>query len=313
MPLQGPLVSVLIPSYNHEIYLEEAIRSVWRQSYTNVEIVVVDDCSTDLSWTLIEKLSEQSPLPMAIHRNAANIGIPGTLDRILSLAGGELSTFLASDDLLTDDRFSRSVDLFLGDPQLQAVYANGRTLCEGRVGQRIHRAHALKMLRSTPERVVHALHTDSSPLFIQAALFRTARLKALGCFDSGGLADDWLLNARFFESVRSSCEYVYLDQDVVLYRQHGSNVHKDFERHEKLKLEFVERHTPEEMKPEGFSNIFYWIAVQRLKRGDFDSALTFYRRGQASRFRLKRLVFVARWIWAWLFARIVRAESDSGS
>ena len=116
---------------------------------------------------------------------------------------------------------------------------------------------------------------------------------------------------RFFESAKSAAEYVYLDQDVIFYRQHDFNVHKNSERHEQLKVDFVEKHTPNSLKAEAFSNIYYWIACQRLKKGQIDSALSFYKRSQTSRFHWNRTAFMARWVWAWLAAKILPAKPGS--
>ena len=69
-----PLVSVVIASYNHRDYITETIHSIWRQNYSNIEVIVVDDCSPDDSWMLLQELSIQSPIPMKISRNLKNSG-----------------------------------------------------------------------------------------------------------------------------------------------------------------------------------------------------------------------------------------------
>lgn len=73
-------VSVLIPSYNHRHFIGETLRSIWQQPYRDVEIVVVDDCSTDGSQEIIEELRQQSPMPMVVRLRQENRGALATLD-----------------------------------------------------------------------------------------------------------------------------------------------------------------------------------------------------------------------------------------
>lgn len=53
-----PKVSIVIPAYNHELYIEEAIYSAVHQTYKNIEVLVLDDGSTDSTWKIVKKLSK---------------------------------------------------------------------------------------------------------------------------------------------------------------------------------------------------------------------------------------------------------------
>ena len=55
----SPLVSVIIPCYNTEKYVEQAVRSIMNQTYKNLEIILTDDCSTDGTFTILQKLAEE--------------------------------------------------------------------------------------------------------------------------------------------------------------------------------------------------------------------------------------------------------------
>ena len=92
-----PLVSVLIPSYNHSEYIEEAIQSVWAQTYPNIELIVIDDGSTDNSPTLISSLCSASPIKMTFI-SKHNEGICNTLNQAIQLSSGKYISILASDD-----------------------------------------------------------------------------------------------------------------------------------------------------------------------------------------------------------------------
>ncbi|MBA3705767.1 MAG: glycosyltransferase family 2 protein, partial [Bacteroidetes bacterium] len=69
-----PLISVCIPTYNGERYLKECLDSILSQSYTNIEIVIVDDCSKDSTIAIIEK-HKASDARIRVHKNENNLGL----------------------------------------------------------------------------------------------------------------------------------------------------------------------------------------------------------------------------------------------
>ena len=118
--MSDPKVSVIIPVYNGELYLEEALKSVFDQAYPHLEVVLVDDGSTDRSAEIahsfpgIRYLSQTNQGPGA----ARNAGI--------SIADGDLITFLDSDDVWPVDRIRTQVDFMFGNPDIG--FAFGRCL-----------------------------------------------------------------------------------------------------------------------------------------------------------------------------------------
>ncbi|MGC2458074.1 MAG: glycosyltransferase [Gallionellaceae bacterium] len=103
-----PLISVIIPSYNHAGYISEALHSVFGQTYRNLELVVIDDGSADASPEIIAKLLEGCPFP---HRfiARANRGAEQTLNEGAELANGSFLAFLNSDDCFAPDRIEQMV------------------------------------------------------------------------------------------------------------------------------------------------------------------------------------------------------------
>lgn len=287
-----PLISIVMASYNHEAYLEETLRSIWAQAYRNLEIVVYDDCSRDNSWEILMDLHSRSPLPMHIYRNCENEGPAQTFNSALAKSSGDLVALVASDDLFASRRFEGSLKLFSENPDLLAVYANGRRMEEGVEGELVHQERAINLLSNSPKEICDQLYVNSSPLFLQTALFKSSIIKRVGGFDCSLLADDWLLNTRLFSSFTSPSQYAYLEEVVVYYRLHRTNVHKNSKRQERLKIQFIERVTPKELKPEGFSNVYYWVAQIRLSQKRYFTALMYYLRSQACLYRKERSGFI---------------------
>jgi len=111
-------VSVIIPSYNHSKYIEETIRSVFSQDYTNKEVIIIDDGSKDNSPTILKKMSEEFSFDLILKENE---GLCKTLNLGLERASGELILIIASDDSLTPGRISEQVAFFTKDPELAVV------------------------------------------------------------------------------------------------------------------------------------------------------------------------------------------------
>ena len=78
-------VSILMPMYNSEKYITESINSILNQGYENIELIIVDDGSTDLSIKIVEKYSDSR---IKLYKNIENKGLPYTRNKLLNLATG---------------------------------------------------------------------------------------------------------------------------------------------------------------------------------------------------------------------------------
>lgn len=126
-----PLVSILIPTYNREQYLGDAINSALNQTYKNIEVIVHDDASTDGT---VELLAEYHDKRLGVIRTEDNHGMIGGWNYIISQAKGEYIKFLASDDLLEPDCVTRLVDAALAHPHAALITCQRKFISEeGRV------------------------------------------------------------------------------------------------------------------------------------------------------------------------------------
>jgi raffinose-raffinose alpha-galactotransferase len=99
-----PLVSVIIPVFNVEQYIERCVESVINQEYKNIEIILVDDGSTDQSGMLCDELATKDERIHVIHKK--NGGLSSARNSGLEHASGEWVTFIDSDDWVTEDYVS---------------------------------------------------------------------------------------------------------------------------------------------------------------------------------------------------------------
>lgn len=97
------LISVVVTCYNHENYIEQCLRSIFNQTYRNIELIVLDDGSTDSSNQIIREVLKDSPF-VTIFESHKNIGVVRTRNKGLNLLNGDYFLFVDSDDFL-DDRY----------------------------------------------------------------------------------------------------------------------------------------------------------------------------------------------------------------
>lgn len=118
-PIGHPLVSVLIPVYNCGDYLAEAIESVLAQMYQPIEIIVVDDGSTDRSADVVKQFS--TAITYYYQKNA---GIGAARNKGVDLSSGEFLAFLDADDLWTNNKLSLQMKAFESDHSHDIVFGH---------------------------------------------------------------------------------------------------------------------------------------------------------------------------------------------
>lgn len=104
-----PLVSILLPVFNGEKHLEEAITSIIQQSYTNFELLIIDDGSTDKTLHIIKNFNDNR---IKLYQNRLNIGLINTLNYGLRFCKGEFIARMDADDISSKYRIEKQVELF---------------------------------------------------------------------------------------------------------------------------------------------------------------------------------------------------------
>lgn len=116
-----PLVSVNIAAYNAEDYIQEAIYSILKQSYENIEIVIADDGSTDNTRAIINSIKNDK---IRLSHNNKNLGYLKTFNKLLFEAKGEFITFLDADDFIHPNKLKLQMEAFSKDQELGLVGTN---------------------------------------------------------------------------------------------------------------------------------------------------------------------------------------------
>lgn len=120
MPLENPLISIIIPAYNAVNYIEETINSCLSQTYVNLEIIVQDDRSTDGTWELANKLYAADP-KVRLFRNEKNLGIGDNWNAAYDKVNGEYVIIFNADDLLNPNLVITFLDRFKSDNSIDII------------------------------------------------------------------------------------------------------------------------------------------------------------------------------------------------
>jgi len=120
--MNSPVISVIMPCFNRERYLEAALQSVLWQTFTEWECILVDDGSTDCSAAIFHQHADRDDRFRYLHEE--NQGPSAARNLAMGIARGEFVQFLDSDDIIPPGRFRRCVDQFRQQPDTDVVYTN---------------------------------------------------------------------------------------------------------------------------------------------------------------------------------------------
>lgn len=106
----GPKVSVILPVYNGELFIRDAINSIISQTYINFELIIINDASTDKTAQIINSFVDDR---IKVITNEYNLGISLTLNRAIENSNGELIARMDADDMADTNRLKKQVDFFM--------------------------------------------------------------------------------------------------------------------------------------------------------------------------------------------------------
>lgn len=221
---QCPLVSVLVPAYNHEQYVEETLQSVVDQTYENIELIVINDGSTDRTGGVIEEFIERNPGFRITYLEQTNEGICKTLNRGLKYAKGKYVALLSSDDIWTPYKIVKQVQLMERNDNIGLVFSDHYFL---RVREITNiRATDYKpnirrcFIKSIQNVNMYEMLMTEDIIPALTVLMRRDCVDKLGGFDAELSAEDfdmWLRMAKEFP-------IAYIDEPLAYYRIHETNV-----------------------------------------------------------------------------------------
>lgn len=211
-----PKVSVITPTYNRARYIEEAIDSALAQTYPNVEIIVVDDGSTDETPAILKGYGDKISCFYQDYQ-----GVSAALNLGIKNSSGQYLAILDDDDIWLPEKLELQVAYMEAHPEVGMVHADMLVLSE-RSGD--SRPRKRELSRPIPSGYVLPELIQRNFIFGCAALVRRSCLDEVGLFDPElQAAEDynlWLRIARRFS-------ITYMDRPLAIFRLHATNITRD--------------------------------------------------------------------------------------
>lgn len=248
-----PLVSVVIPCYNHENYVQDCIRSVIEQTYQNIELIIIDDGSRDNSVHKIQEMVEkcQKRFKRFEFRDRPNKGLSETLNEALEWCEGEYFSAIASDDLMKERKTEKQVDFLQKNTKVAAVFG-GIEL--------INDKDQIIDKRVTPNKTYNfkdiILNKHDLPASTQMARLKV--VKDIGGYNADYKIEDWYMLLKMAEK---NFSIVYLEGIFCSYRFHDHNFSKNMEVMGKEMKKIILRYR---------DNVFYKNALKIIYKQEFN-------------------------------------------
>ena len=216
-----PLVSVIIPCYNHEAYIQECIQSVVNQDYKNIELIVIDDGSKDSSVIKIEQMLEQCKIRFEnfYFKARENKGLCNTLNEALALCKGEYVSIIASDDKMTQNKTQIQIEYALKNPDVSSFY--GEVQLIDNLGQ-------LKEKKDLPLQYYNFedIFMHKFILYAPTQMHKLKDLQEVGGFDPNVKIEDWDLWLRL---TKMGKKILCIPEFLAYYRIHENNMSADLD------------------------------------------------------------------------------------
>lgn len=215
-----PLVTVIIASYNHASYIEASINSVLAQTYPRIELLVVDDGSTDGSVEVLRKMAAVHSFDLKIQENQ---GLSRTLNETISRALGSLIVPFGSDDIMFTHRIEAQVAYMQGKPEVGICSANIEIIDQD--GQ-------VMEVREQRKRHLPFRRLDFNDLFLDlkpGPMAATLMIRREALEKTGGFDPEIRLEDLYIELAIAHAGYFIdvLGEPLAQYRKHPTNTYKN--------------------------------------------------------------------------------------
>ena len=235
LDIEKPLVSVIVPSYNHKKFIKSSLESVFNQTYGNIELIVVDDGSTDGSVQYLEVLSKEYDFVLVIQENS---GICKTLNKgITEYSSGLYIAILASDDIWHKNKIELQINKVTSNIHSEFSYGQALSFTDN-ISDSMGNPFPKRAFRGNIlNKVFLRQHVPAGTILFSRNLF-----DSLEGFDEAFKEEDW----DFVIRSASKTEFIFVDEPLLYYRSHDKNIMKTRPRskifNEKLKILKKNRH-----------------------------------------------------------------------
>lgn len=207
------LVSILLLSWNHEKYIEQCIESCIQQTYKNIEIIYLDNNSTDSSYLLATALLEKSGVSYKTFKNDTAKSIAANFNFLFSKSSGDYIAVLSTDDWFDIHNIYRKVELFKTNKQTGAVFSGGWIYFDSE--KRLEQIDASNFRRGHIFRELMLVPGATSNV---GNCYRREAIQEAGGWDESQFIEDVDLNVQ----IAKKYEFDFIAEPLVYYRRMSS-------------------------------------------------------------------------------------------
>lgn len=273
--MSNNLVSVLIPAYNHEGYVQDTIKSIIAQTYENIELIIIDDGSKDSTWQKINELKTECDNRFAkFHlEKQENKGICATLNKLISYSSGKYIYIIASDDTAKPQAIEKEV-AFLENNSDYVLAVGDNELINAkseRIGWNInqksvdikkanYQSFGEFLKKTRPDIDFNSDQFGEYETFVignyvpNGYLVRSSAVKSIGGYTTEAPLEDWYLHLQLSKIGK----YKYIDEILFSYRWHDNNTIKRAEYMQNItyKTQLYEKKLVDRMEDKKWKEIF---------------------------------------------------------
>ncbi len=178
-----PLVSIIIPLYNAEKYIGVCLESVFAQTYKPIEVIVVDDGSTDSGLGIVDRY----PSVRVVSQKNQGAGI--ARNNGVNLANGDYVAFQDADDLWYKDKLEKQMKVFLAYPELSVVSTEMQTIAEN--GEEIKSDRKITIHIDTPTNFYSILLSEGNVICLSSSIVKRKDFLSIGSFRDIRISQDY--------------------------------------------------------------------------------------------------------------------------
>lgn len=255
MQSSQPLVSVVIPCYNHEKFVQDSIQSVIDQTYENIELIIIDDGSQDSSVLKIQAMVEvcEQRFVRFEFRSRPNIGLSATLNEALEWCEGKYFSPIASDDQMLNYKTSIQVKYLETNNESVAVFGGVQLIDEN--NRKLEKLLSKARSYSFEDIIMHR-HDILAP----TQMIRKEAIEKVGGYNSKLFIEDWYM----WLILSRQANLFNMNEVLTLYRKHDGNSSKDFSQMHFGRFEVLNCFSDSEFYVEAVTNIKWLNTYEEL-------------------------------------------------
>lgn len=280
-----PLISIILPVYNGGEYLKDSVNSILAQSFTDFELLILDDCSTDTSWPYLKKLDDER---IRVYQNDTNKGLFYNLNFLIQVSNSPLIKLWSQDDIMNNGCLQEIITFHEYNPQVGFSYCAVRYIDEE--SNNIIKPHRIDNTPSVISTDLHAkicFFTGSISANISATTLTKKALDSVGLFN-----EKMKMSGDFEMYVRVAQHFPvgFINKELVILRDHSNQLSRQEKYYVKalkediIAYQYLYSYSTDEIKKFGKEQlrnqklVFYFtLMLKSLFKGNFNIAFQFWK------------------------------------